>query len=79
MMPLDLHTVKGLIKQELELAELPVSETFGGLRFQSWQINRIQATINTAFKINLRPMWGETVMSYTDRLLNSTPKKISTG
>ena len=68
MLSLDLETVKGVIKEELQLASLPLNESFQSLRFEEWQLARIQQSILRAFNIYQRPSLADNVYTLTDKL-----------
>ncbi len=68
MLPLTIEAVKGIIKQELDLADLPLDETFGTISLQAWQLNRIQQAVSRAFNKNVRPFYSDTVISLTTKI-----------
>ena len=71
MSNISLLIVKSVIKDELNMGDLPLDETFKNLGFEQWHLERIRHRFAKAFDKNIMPSLSETVYSYTDRLLNA--------
>ena len=68
-MHVSLEIVKAVIKDELNLGDVPVGETFFNLGFQEWQLQRIRQRFARGFNKSVMPMLSDTVYTYTDKLL----------